>query len=346
MAKKHDKGAAAEEILRNYFLKLGYYVIRGVPFAYRGFSITDIDLWMYSRSSSVSREITIVDVKNKRTPQAIERIFWVKGLQKAINADRAIVATTDKRNEVISFGKEQDILVLNGDFLSRLLSSKNICQDRLLDASLYEKINGYTLGKLDGDWKGKLLESKSLLATGLNFDNCNKLVENARFYAEHILTKPPQFEIACRCFYLICSFIALNVDYLLRDLSFLEVNERKNSLTEGFTFGNRGTVGMNKLINLSLALVEQYSEGQFTATNKVRVNIQSKISNLPTAILGEFFSKLEVMRTLFNVAIELESLAMAATFKQHKKASVEVRSLIGCLLDFWEIDRTQFAEIT
>ena len=75
------KGPRMEELLRSYFIKAGYYVARGVPFIYEGFDVTDIDLWLYSRTSSVSREITLVDAKNKKTPQAIERIFWVQGLR-------------------------------------------------------------------------------------------------------------------------------------------------------------------------------------------------------------------------------------------------------------------------
>ncbi|VCV83952.1 hypothetical protein BANRA_01843 [Escherichia coli] len=83
-----------EELLRDYFMQAGYYVVRGVPFVYEGFDITDIDLWLYSRTSSISREITIVDIKIKT--QAIERIFWTKGLAEAVGAGNAIVASTEK----------------------------------------------------------------------------------------------------------------------------------------------------------------------------------------------------------------------------------------------------------
>ncbi len=94
--KKVNKGEVMEELLRDYFMQAGYYVVRGVPFVYEGFDITDIDLWLYSRTSSISREITIVDIKNKKTPQAIERIFWTKGLAEAVGAGNAIVASTEK----------------------------------------------------------------------------------------------------------------------------------------------------------------------------------------------------------------------------------------------------------
>ena len=38
-----SKGPKMEELLRSYFLKAGYYVVRGVPFVYEGFDVTDID---------------------------------------------------------------------------------------------------------------------------------------------------------------------------------------------------------------------------------------------------------------------------------------------------------------
>jgi len=62
MIKKINKGFAMEERLRIYFLQSGYYVARGIPFKYKKFDITDIDIWLYNRTSSVSREIAIVDV--------------------------------------------------------------------------------------------------------------------------------------------------------------------------------------------------------------------------------------------------------------------------------------------
>lgn len=108
------KGSRMEELLRSYFLKTGYYVVRGVPFIYEGFDVTDIDLWLYSRNLSVSREITLVDAKNKRHHSGQERIFWVQGLRVATKATNAVVATTEKRQEVKDFGRELGVLVLMG----------------------------------------------------------------------------------------------------------------------------------------------------------------------------------------------------------------------------------------
>lgn len=340
-----SKGPLMEELLRNYFLKLGYYAIRGVPFIYEGFDVTDIDLWLYGRTSSVSREITIVDAKNKKTPQAIERIFWVQGLRIAIKATNAIVATTDKRQEVKDFGRELNTLVLDGSFMNKLAQADNSIVNRLSDDEFLSRINAYSLNKLDGDWKGRITHSKSLLAKSLSFDSCNEWLTQGKFFAEHSITSGNQREMALRCLYLICSFVAIAVDYCMKELSFHEQNERKNLITDGFTYGSKGSIGLKKIVNISMALVEEHAKDGPLIARQVRSNIEKQLSNLNTAILGDFFSKNEVARSLFNISREFEQLAMNKKFDSHSTASTELRSMLFCLLDYWDIDRVMFSQI-
>lgn len=343
MTKKPNKGGIMEELLRIYFIKSGYYVVRGVPFNYEGFDVTDIDLWLYGRTSSVSREIAIVDIKNKRTPQAIERIFWVKGLQSAVKATNALVATTDKRNEVKDFGKEQGILVLDGYFIARLSKSESVLNARIKEEELFSKIEEYPLGKLDGDWKGRYLDSKKLLAKGLTFDSCNMWLEHGRFFAEQASINKPQRELAYRLCFLISSYIAVAIDYMLREMSFSEKQDIEKRLSDGFRYGNRGLKGTNNIINASLALVEQFADNGTIISNQVRSNFDAELSKLPTNILSEYFSKADVGKILLGTAIELERLAMSKEFIKHTSSTIEARSLIGCLLDYWQLDRKSFS---
>ena len=95
-----DKGAVAEEALRAYFCSIGYFVVRSVPFVYKNYEITDVDLWLYVKATSLSAERICVDVKRKRTPQAMERVLWTRGLKDLLGVDRAIVVTTDNRPEI------------------------------------------------------------------------------------------------------------------------------------------------------------------------------------------------------------------------------------------------------
>jgi hypothetical protein len=342
MVKKSNKGERMEEFLRNYFIKAGYYVSRGVPFNYEGFDVTDIDLWIYGRTSSVSREIAIVDVKNKRTPQAIERIFWVKGLQLAVKATNALVATTDKRPEVKHFGKEQGVLVLDGHFISRLAKSESILNSRLSEEDLTEEIEKYTLGKLDGDWKGRAIESKKLLAKRLDFDGCNIWLEHARYFAEQVIINTSQRKLAYRLCLLIASYIAISIDYMLREMSFSEEHDKEKALNDGFRYGSRGEKGTNSIVSASLALVEQFTDNGTAISNQVRRNLDSEMSKLPTNILSEYFSKSDVGKTLFSTAKEVEKISMSKKFVSHSSSTIEVRSFIGCLLDYWQIDRSQF----
>jgi hypothetical protein len=333
-----------EEVLRTYFLKSGYFVVRGVPFIYAGFDVTDIDLWLYNRVSSVSRELSIVDIKNKKTPQAIERIFWTKGLQAALGVSKAIVATTESRADVRRFGKDIDVLVLDGRFIKRLSDSSPNMSGRVSDDEFRAMLVDNTLGKLDGDWPGRIRMAKARLASGLSFDSFNYWLGEAHFFAEQALGRQQRQEQALRCMYLTLSFAALAVDYILRDLSFLEESDREAVLRDGFTYGERGQTGTKSLIDLSVNLISEFTERGSALAAEVRSRFDAAVGQLQTNVLSQYFSRAETGRILFEVAKELENLAMAKNFQAHASASTGVRSVIGCVLDFWGIDRRKFGE--
>ena len=74
--KSHGKkGFVTEELLREYFLRAGFFVVRGANLQYDQLELTDVDLWIYERSATLARRRTIIDVKDKQKPQAAERLF-------------------------------------------------------------------------------------------------------------------------------------------------------------------------------------------------------------------------------------------------------------------------------
>ncbi|ABM32493.1 hypothetical protein QRO11_07360 [Paracidovorax citrulli] len=344
MANVLKKGPSMEEALRTYFSQAGYFVVRGVPFKYMGQDVTDIDAWIYSRSSPVSREIAIVDIKNKKTPQAIERIFWTLGLQKTIGADRAIVATSDKRPEVKEFGKRLNILVLDGNFLSKLEQKKR-WDERISDEEFFSLLSVNTFGKLDGDWRGRISYCKSLLSRGLSFDICNDLLSQGRYFAEIAITRREHSSTALRCLYFICALVCICIDYLMRGIAFEESNERAALLDEGFRYGSRGKEGFDSTVNLSMGLITEYAAGGKALAGQIKFKIQGSLNQIPASALGEFFARRDVFGGLFGVAKELEELAMYRLFRDHAVASSLSKSVIGCLLDYWSIDRTHLSII-
>jgi hypothetical protein len=338
---KISKGFGMEETLRSYFLQSGYYVSRGVPFRYDSFDITDIDLWLYHRTSPFSREVSIVDIKNKKTPQAIERIFWAQGLKSAIKANNAIVATTDRRREVTDFGRDLGIVVLDGSFLSRLDKLDNLLGERLTEEEFTTLIQTYPLEKMDGGWTSRMRLCKSLLSSDLGFDSCNEWLYHLGFFLEQAMIKPQQREIAYRCCFLILSYLAITVDYLLKEILFLERPMRIQLLRDGFTFGDRGKAGLEQILDVTMNLVEQHAENGTSISAQIKTSIRRSLSSNNSAILAEHLSKNDVGRCLFQVAVELESAAMSRGFVKLASIGIESRSFVLCIADYFGVERSR-----
>ncbi|RWC38432.1 MAG: hypothetical protein EOS28_29900 [Mesorhizobium sp.] len=59
------KGLKTEELVRAYFLRAGFFVMRGIKLRHDGVELTDIDMWVYERSATLARRRTIIDIKDK-----------------------------------------------------------------------------------------------------------------------------------------------------------------------------------------------------------------------------------------------------------------------------------------
>src|SRR5690606_19633763 len=174
------KGAAAEEALKRYFTDLGYFVVRGMSVIVGDSDVTDIDLWLYNRPSPLTRERINVDVKNKRTPQALERIFWAKGVQTVLGFDACIVATSDRRPEVVEFGRAHGVTVLDGTLLRRICEKAN---DAMQESEFKASSAHYKQARAQIGWYERTVANASVLGRKLGFDACNHLLPEIRFFA-------------------------------------------------------------------------------------------------------------------------------------------------------------------
>ena len=339
--KNNVKGAQTEELLADYFRELGYFVARGVVFKYEGYEVTDIDLWIYIRSSAISRQISIVDIKNKKTPQAIERIFWTKGLQQSVNADNAIVATTDNRAEVVHFGKQLDVTVLGGRFISKLKSASNIsANNRFSEDELINIIKNNTLGKVDGDWMGRFQYSKSLLINGLNFNSINYWLIQAKYFFEEAMAQFEISDLGFRLFLKEISFFCIGLDYMLKEFSFDDKDHKFEALVHGFSYGSGGIKGLFDGINKTNNILVNLGYLERTDLSKIEGDIEKVVGNVDANILADYFSNVNVAKNLFKIAKEIDYLSVTNGSIYDLRVSVETKSMIGCLLDFWSISRS------
>jgi hypothetical protein len=330
------KGEKMEELLRYYFINLGYYVVRGIKYNYQGFEITDIDLFLYGRSSSLTRQRINIDIKNKKSPQAFERILWANGLKKLLGLDSCIVATTDHREIIHSYGKLHNTVILDGVFLSKLRTSYNI-DDRFTEEEILRQLTQFKSFKTfnNKDWRYVYEQSKSRLLTELDFSGFNSTLQNIHYFVEKILVNQQSKEVACRMVYILVSHLLIIIDFILKDIAFLDQPVREAKLSEGFRFGNLGREGIESTVNLAVRISGYKSVS----------SLLKQFDNLPTDILKEFFAKNDIAKNSFSWAKEFEVLGFKKSFSNPNLLKLELKSVISILLDYLQIERKTFFSV-
>lgn len=328
------KGSVAEEALRNYFLSIGYYVARGIKFTFHRFDVTDVDLWLYARNSPLSRERICVDIKNKKTPQALERIFWAKGLQSVLGLDSCIVATTDSRPDVREFGLQHNVRVLDGKFLSRLTNSARSHKERITEEDFLADLESGSLGRLSGDWRGRYEESKSRLLHSLNFDGCNAWLEDI----EYLLTQIASGNRAWRLLYASCSHFMIAMDFILREFIAEDQEQRRQIIERGIRYGVSGQAFTEKVGRMAAALVEGVA-AQPGLADTLQQELQQQASNVKADLLAEFFARNLTGSAAFDVALALESAAFSPQTPTPSTLPSQAQAVVGVIADFCGVDR-------
>ena len=332
MSDQIPKGPAAEEALRNYFLNIGYFVARGCKFTYNRFDITDVDLWLYARNSPLSRERVCVDIKNKKTPQALERIFWAKGLQGVLGLDGCVVATTDSRPDVHAFGLEHDVKVLDGKFLARLTKSARSHQNRISEEEFLTALDDGSLGRLGGDWRRRYELSKSRLLHSLNFDGCNACLDDIGLLLSEIGAGTSRW----RLLYVACAHLLIGIDFILRKYVTSDHEQRRSEIDTGIRFGESGQAFTEKVSHMAASLVESVA-AQPGLAKTVQHEIEAQASQVRAEILAEYFAK--NTSGFFDIALQLEAAAFTPLVPMPSSLPAICQGVIGVLADFSGVDR-------
>lgn len=332
-----EKGALAEEALRLYFLSTGYFAVRGVPFVYRNFDVTDIDIWLYIKPTSISRERTCVDIKNKKTPQAMERVFWTKGLKEVLGVERAIVATTDNRIETREFGNMHNITVLHGTFQQRVIKSY-ATNDRISEEHLIKLLNTPCVVDSRINWPIWYKNSKSLLLDNLNFNGCNKFLSFIKLLLQEYIANRSSIA-ALRLLYIITSYYLVTLDYLSRLFSHLDADERKINLSNGFRYGDAGRERIEEIIDKATLILSESGKADLFSKNDLRGEFQKQISDYPAEVLAEYFAKPEQIKALFELSRVFESHGFAKNIIHPMEVNTELKSVFALMCDFFSINR-------
>lgn len=334
-----EKGYANEELLRRYFLDAGYFAVRGAPFSFGSEDVTDIDIWLYSRTSAFARHTAIVDAKFKARPKALERVLWARGLKEILGVDTAIVATTDRRPIVREFGRLHDVPVLDGQFQALLRDRDTTGEPRrYTEEELKEVIVGGRNDKLNGAWGTRLAGARSRLLTSLGFDGCNGWLEDVRFFLEAGAVDG-QPEGAFRAAYIVTAYLLIGLDYSMSEHAFRTADARRSAMEDGFRFGDEGADRAISLLRaLELLSTQAFQDGG-RAGKSMRDTAIAEFEALPVEILGEFFTRRDIGRSLFALARDFERAAYARDFVPPNELALLPKSTIGVLCDYHKLDR-------
>jgi hypothetical protein len=332
------KGQEMEERLRAYFLSLGYYVLRGVKFTYNRFDVTDVDLWLYLRPTPISRERCNVDIKNKKTPQALERIFWAKGIQRVLGLERCVVATTDSRPDVAAFGLAHEVTVLDGTFLARLEKSSRSTTERLTEEQFLELVDHASLGKVGGDWKGGYERSKARVLSGLDFDGANQWLREIGALLDTHLSGPVQGDAALRLMYANVGMLLVAIDFVMQGCLSMDSEQRRQYLTDGFRYGNNGKSAAEGIVRVAARLVSA-ATGQGAAMDIVHRELQQQFSSVRAEVLGEFFAKAGAQGAIIGAARDFEAAAFSVHPPLPGDLATAGQAVMGTLADHFGRDR-------
>jgi hypothetical protein len=342
-----SKGAVLEEVLRAYFLRAGFFVVRGVPFRFADKDLTDVDLWLYERPTGTSRRVQICDIKYKQRPKAIERIFWTSGLAEALNVDGAYVATTDKRKSLRSVAEKLDLQLIDGTDIERIQSSQTVLYpERMGDEQLIAELQG-----VDKEFRIKNLQDArndilSALSEGFGAPSAVRALEEFSRLAAAATTYHPDSQAARaagRLAYLAGAIVCQSLDYVSVGAAFRSMDERHDLILRAVRLGALGDENGQQIFHLAIALAEKYAPGGRGTAAAIEAGLKRDLDQIPAEIVADQATRLLKSDQLFITGRELEMASYYVTLPTYDHLTPPTKSMLGALLDYANLDRERFA---
>ncbi len=344
--KKINKGMMLEEILRLYFLRSGFFVVRGVPFKFSGEDLTDVDLWLYERPTGTTRRVQICDIKYKKSPKAIERIFWTAGLAKILQTDGAYVATTDKRKNLRPVAKKLGIQIIDGLDLDRIKRSFTVSKQNRISNEDFLCL----LQHVDTEYKNRkfyniYMDILTTISDGFGTLSAVRNLDIFRHLASDIVAYPPNSKIvsvSLRLAYLAAAIVCESLDYISIGAAFRPIEEKKAIILEAIRFG-----ALNKSsLNLALSLIEKYSPAGSSASLVIKKALKNDLNKIPAEIIAEQAIRLlSGENNLFTVGKNLEEAAYRLDPPSFDALDINSKCMIAAFLDYAGINRDQFVKV-
>jgi len=342
------KGTAVEEALRLYFASLGYFAVRSVPWKLDGSDVTDIDLWLYERPSTISRRRIIVDIKNKKSPQAAERLVWTKGLQTALGVESAFVATPDRRPATHRLARSLKINLIENVPFDRITREFDLQKLVISQGQFDEMVREADATRHTNEWREALATVKASLLSGLGFQSANRCLRvMAEIYDDVVVTPPGSTRamVGARLIYLAAACAAISLDYAMAEYVFKTKEEREIILENGIRYGSPETSAALGRIRTASGLAEKYLPNGRHFAKMMESRFMVDAERVPAGIIAEFLGRQRLVDALFDPANALLSAALAQEVPSFDRLPVGARALVGVFIDFNGGARDKFARM-
>ena len=140
-------------------------------------------------------------------------------------------------------------------------------------------------------WKVLYEKSKSRILNELDFSGFNSSTIDLRYFLNKGFDQQKK-EVAIRTTYIILSHTLLILDFILKDIAFLEPNQRKEHLKNGFMYGNLGKVGVHRTIDMAVKMT-----GAKVSANEIKKSLE--LDDIDFFV--EYFSKVETIKNVFII---------------------------------------------
>ena len=336
-----DRGGVSEEALRLYFQALGAFVVRGAKVRAGRDYVTDIDLWVYTRASVHARHIAIVDIKNKRKSKAYERLIWLKGLQFAVGADEAIVATAMSRDDLKPFAARMGIKLLSDQVFKAVVARYANHESRFNSEDL-ERM--WRAVRIEGAKDVAALMETNLveLSLGLSFTAMNVWIDEAAKLLVYCRDHERRPGPVARAVLLLTSLIAVCADYMGRNTAFADTDTRRTYFREGLLFGKADEGTSDRYLAFAEKVATDFVDGTGAAAASIRIGFQRAAENLPMGGFIDIFARPTAGRELLDAAMQLESAAFSRIESNFAALPMEAKTLIALLVDYAGLDRRHF----
>lgn len=310
-------GETYEESVKDFFIKNGYFTIKGLLYKDGKHLITDVDIWGYKNFGSYSYEKIIVDCKNKKRPKMAERILWTIGLKSSLSIEKAFVAVNKRNYEFQEFAVKNNIQILDPSVIDVKTNFENIVEDEF-----YEILNkNESVGSL---FKENYEELKSLAIGKLDIKSLNKVLYIVKHFIERHSINPDTATFRMVLFSL--SILFLLLDMLHMKYKSISEEYSMNKILDGIKYGD----DTNK--------IKQFSE----VISKITNEPYNKIYN---QLLEQGSTNIEIVKEgilqkndFFETALMLNNYAYAKVVTLNSIAKSKI--LIFC--DYFDVKRIDF----